>query len=50
VVAYGPRIGMLKTDSAAAPQIAAALKNEVKAVACENTMQLNTFACVQTYL
>ena len=39
VVAYGPGIGMLKGDSVVAPQIAAALKNEVKVVACENTMK-----------
>ena len=39
VVAYGPGIGMLKGDSVVAQQIAAALKNEVKVVACENTMK-----------
>jgi intracellular sulfur oxidation DsrE/DsrF family protein len=39
VVVYGPGIGMLKADSAVATQIASALKNEVKVVACENTMQ-----------
>ncbi len=39
VVAYGPGIGMLKADSVVAPQIAAALKSEVKVVACENTMK-----------
>ena len=39
VVVYGPGIGMLKADSAVAPQIASALKNEVKVVACENTMK-----------
>ena len=39
VVAYGPGIGMLKADSVVAPQIAAALKSEVKVAACENTMK-----------
>lgn len=39
IVAYGPGIGMLKGDSAAAARIAAALKGGVRIVACENTMK-----------
>lgn len=39
IVVYGPGIGMLKADSPVAQRIAAALKNGVKVVACENTMK-----------
>jgi len=39
IVVYGPGIGMLKSDSAVGRRIADALKNGVKVVACENTMQ-----------
>ena len=39
IVAYGPGIGMLKSDSPAAARIAEALKSGVKVVACENTMK-----------
>ena len=38
IVAYGPGISMLKSDSAAAARIAGALGNGIKVVACENTM------------
>lgn len=38
VVAYGPGIGMLKLDSSVGPRIREALENNVKIVACENTM------------
>lgn len=38
IVAYGPGIGMLKMDSSVGPRIDAALKNGVRVVACENTM------------
>ena len=39
VVAYGPGIGMLKSDSPVAHRVADTLKNGVKVVACENTMK-----------
>ena len=39
VVAYGPGIGMLKSDSPIAARVAETLKNGVKVVACENTMR-----------
>lgn len=39
VVAYGPGIGMLKSDSPVAHRIAETVKNGVKVVACENTMK-----------
>ncbi len=39
IVAYGPGIGMLKGDSPIAARVAETLKNGVKVVACENTMQ-----------
>ena len=39
VVAYGPGIGMLKSDSPTAARVAETLKNGVKVVACENTMK-----------
>jgi intracellular sulfur oxidation DsrE/DsrF family protein len=39
IVAYGPGIGMLKSDSPVAKRIADALKAGVKVVACENTMK-----------
>lgn len=38
IVAYGPGIGMLKSDSVVANRIAEAGKAGVKVVACENTM------------
>jgi len=38
VVAYGPGIGMLKSDSPVAARIASALGNGIHVVACENTM------------
>lgn len=38
IVVYGPGIGMLKAGSPVAARVAAALKNGVKVVACENTM------------
>ena len=39
VVVYGPGIGMLKAGSPVASRVAAALKDKVKVVACENTMK-----------
>jgi uncharacterized protein len=39
IVAYGPGIGMLKSDSPVGRRIAEALKDGVKIVACENTMK-----------
>lgn len=38
VVAYGPGIGMLQADSVVAQRVADALGQNVKVVACENTM------------
>ena len=38
IVAYGPRLAMLKADSVAANRIAEAMGAGVKVVACENTM------------
>ena len=38
IVAYGPGIGMLKSDSPVAARIASALGNGIQVVACENTM------------
>jgi intracellular sulfur oxidation DsrE/DsrF family protein len=38
IVAYGPGIAMLKSDSAVAARITGALGNGIKVVACENTM------------
>ena len=39
IVAYGPGIGMLKTDSVVGNRIGEALGTGVKIVACENTMR-----------
>jgi len=39
IVAYGPGIGMLKTDSVVGNRIGEALGAGVKIVACENTMR-----------
>jgi intracellular sulfur oxidation DsrE/DsrF family protein len=39
IVAYGPGIGMLKSDSAVGNRIDEALASGVKVVACENTMR-----------
>jgi uncharacterized protein len=39
IVVYGPGIGMLKAGSPVAQRVAAALKDGVKVVACENTMK-----------
>ena len=38
IVVYGPGIGMLKAGSPVAERVAAAVKNGIKVVACENTM------------
>lgn len=38
IVAYGPGIGMLKTDSVVGNRVGDALSAGVKVVACENTM------------
>lgn len=39
LVVYGPGIAMLKKDSPVADRIAAALKNGVRIVACQNSMR-----------
>jgi len=39
IVAYGPGIGMLKSDSVVGSRIAEALGAGVKVVACDNTMR-----------
>ncbi|HVO88996.1 MAG TPA: DsrE family protein [Casimicrobiaceae bacterium] len=39
VVAYGPGIGMLKSDSPVASRIADATEHGIKFAACENTMR-----------
>ena len=39
IVAYGPGIGMLKSDSVVGSRIAEALSAGVKVVACDNTMR-----------
>ena len=39
IVAYGPGIGMLKSESVVGTRIDEALKSGVKVVACENTMR-----------
>ena len=39
LVAYGPGIGMLKSDSPVGKRIAEALKGGTRIVACENTMK-----------
>jgi intracellular sulfur oxidation DsrE/DsrF family protein len=39
LVAYGPGIGILKSDSPMAQRVAEVLKAGVKVVACENTMR-----------
>ena len=39
IVAYGPGLGMLKTDSKVAGRLAQALDNSVGLMACENTMR-----------
>ena len=38
IVAYGPGIGMLKTDSVVGNRVGEAMASGVKVVACENTM------------
>lgn len=44
IVVYGPGIGMLKTGSPVAARVAAAMKDGVKVVACENTMKAQKLA------
>ena len=39
IVAYGPGIGMLKSDSTVGNRVSEALSSGVKVVACENTMR-----------
>ena len=39
IVAYGPGIGMLKSDSVVGNRVSEALSSGVKVVACENTMR-----------
>ena len=39
VVAYGPGLAMLKTDSAVAARVASASAQDVGVIACENTMK-----------
>ena len=44
VVAYGPGIGMLKSDSVVANRVDEALGAGVKVLACENTMRAQKLA------
>ena len=39
IVAYGPGLAMLKSDSPVAPRLAGALDDSVQLIACENTMR-----------
>jgi intracellular sulfur oxidation DsrE/DsrF family protein len=39
IVAYGPGLGMLKSDSKVASRLAQALDNSIGLMACENTMR-----------
>jgi hypothetical protein len=39
IVAYGPGLGMLKSDSKVAPRLAQALDSSIGLMACENTMR-----------
>jgi hypothetical protein len=39
IVAYGPGLGMLKSDSKVADRLAQALDNNIGLMACENTMR-----------
>ena len=39
IVAYGPGIGMLKLESPGASRVAEAMRDNVKVIACENTMR-----------
>lgn len=39
IVAYGPGLGMLRTDSKVAGRLAEALDNNIGLLACENTMR-----------
>jgi intracellular sulfur oxidation DsrE/DsrF family protein len=39
IVAYGPGLGMLKSDSKVAARLAEALDNNIGLMACENTMR-----------
>jgi intracellular sulfur oxidation DsrE/DsrF family protein len=39
IVAYGPGLGMLKSDSKVAGRLAEALDNNIGLMACENTMR-----------
>lgn len=39
IVAYGPGLGMLKSDSKVAPRLAQALDGNIGLMACENTMR-----------
>jgi intracellular sulfur oxidation DsrE/DsrF family protein len=39
IVAYGPGLGMLKSDSKVANRLAQALDNSIGLMACENTMR-----------
>ena len=44
IVAYGPGIGMLKSDSTVGNRIGEAVSSGVKVVACENTMRAQKLA------
>ena len=44
IVAYGPGIGMLKSDSTVGNRIGEAVSSGVKVVACENTMHAQKLA------
>ena len=49
IVAYGPGLNMLKSESAAAARLAQALDNDVQLLACENTMRNTKVAKADLY-
>jgi hypothetical protein len=49
IVAYGPGLGMLKSDSRVADRLAGALDDSVGLIACENTMHNTKVTREQMY-
>jgi len=49
IVAYGPGLGMLKSDSKVADRLAGALDDSVGLIACENTMHNTNVTRDQMY-
>ena len=49
IVAYGPGLGMLKSDSKVADRLAGALDDSVGLIACENTMHQTKVTRDQMY-